>query len=66
MQITNQLFNIALNFALFFRATPMAYVSSQARGRITAVAAGPCHRNSNNRSETHPQTMQQLAATPDP
>ena len=30
-------------FLFFFRATPMAYGGSQARGRTGAVAAGICH-----------------------
>ena len=36
---------------LLFRATPVAYVSSQARGRSGAAAAGLCHSHSNARSE---------------
>ena len=31
----------------FFRAAPMVYGSSQARGRIGAVVAGLCHSHSN-------------------
>ena len=40
-------------FCLFclFRATPVAYESSQVRGWIRAVAAGPHHSHSNARSE---------------
>jgi len=34
-----------------FRATPMAYGGSQARGPIGAVAAGLRHSHSNTRSE---------------
>lgn len=40
-------------FFLLFRATPVAYGSSQARGRIGAAAAGLCHSHSNARSLTH-------------
>ena len=38
---------------LFLRATPVAYGSSQARGRIRAVASDLCHGHSNMRSELH-------------
>ena len=38
-------------FFLLFRAAPMAYVSSQARGRIEAIAACLCHSHSNKGSE---------------
>ena len=34
-------------FILLFRATPMAYRSSQARGWIRALATGLCHSHSN-------------------
>ena len=42
-------------FCLFFvfRAAPMAYGSSQARGPIGAVAARLCHRSRNAGSLTH-------------
>ena len=36
---------------LLFRAIPTAYGSSQARGRIRATAAGPCHNHNNARSK---------------
>ena len=36
---------------VFFRATPMAYEGSQARGWIRAAAAGLCHSHSNAGSE---------------
>ena len=39
----------------FFRAAPMAYGVSQARGLITDVAAGLLQSNSNARSELRPQ-----------
>ena len=49
-----------------FRATPAAYVSSQARGLIRAVAAGLHHSHSNIKSEPHLQPTPQLTAMPDP
>ena len=49
-----------------FRAAPMAYGGSQARGPIQAVAAGQHHSHSNSRSEPHLQCTPQLMATPDP
>ena len=48
----------------FFRAAPMAYVSSQARGRIGTAAAGLHHRHST-RSELHLRPTSQLTALPD-
>ena len=42
---------VCLFVLFFFRATPMAYRSSQARGLIGATAAGLCHRHSNAGSE---------------
>ena len=41
--------HIPLFYFIFclFRAAPMAYGSSQARGRIGAAAAGMCYRHSN-------------------
>ena len=38
-------------FFCLFRAAPLAFGSSQARGRIGAVAAGQCHIHSHTRSE---------------
>ena len=35
----------------FFKVTPAAHGSSQARGQIRAAAAGLCHGHSNTRSE---------------
>ena len=49
-----------------FRAAPMAYGGSQARGLIGAVAAGLHQSHSNARSELHLQPTPQLMATPDP
>ena len=52
---------------MLFRAVPSAYGSSQARGRIGAIAAGLCHSHSNARSDELPlQPTPQLMAMPDP
>ena len=51
---------------LFFRATPVAYGDSQARGPIAATAAGLHHSHGNTRSEPHLQPTPQLTAMPDP
>ena len=55
-------------FVLFclFRATPVAYGGSQARGLIRATAAPLHHSHSNARSELHLQPPPQLMANPDP
>ena len=50
----------------FFRAKPVAYQSSQARGRIRATVAGLHHSHSNARSELCLRPTLQLMATPDP
>ena len=49
-----------------FRAAPVAYGGSLARGPFRAVAAGLHHSHSNARSELHLRTTPQLTATPDP
>ena len=56
------------NFFIYFpfRATPMAYGSSQARGSIGAVATGGHHNKSNTGSKLHLRRTPQLTATPDP
>ena len=54
-----------LSFCLF-RATPMAYGRSQARGWIGAAPAGLCHSHSNARSKLHLQPTPQLMAMLDP
>ena len=41
-----------LEFFFFFRATPMAYGGSKARGRIGTLAAGLYHSHNNTRSES--------------
>ena len=51
-------------FFFLFMAVPVAYRSSQARGRIGAAAAGLCHSHSNARSQLRLQPMWQLVATP--
>ena len=49
----------------FSRATPAAYVGSQARGLIGAVADGLRQSHSNAGSEMHLQPTPQLTAMPD-
>ena len=51
---------------VFFRASPMTYGSSQAKGLIRAVAAGPCQSHSSARTEPHLPLTPQLTATLDP
>ena len=51
---------------LLFRATPVEYGGSKARGRIVAAAASLCHSHSNARYEPHLPPTPQLTATPDP
>ena len=53
-------------FYLLFRATPAAYGSFQARGRIRSPAAGLPTAHSNTRSEPCLQPTAQLMATLDP
>ena len=48
------------------RAALMAYVDSQARGGIGAVAVGLHHSHSNAGSEWHLRPTPQLIAMPDP
>ena len=48
-----------------FRAAPMAYGGSQARGLIRAVAASLHHSHSNARFKPHLQPTPQLMAMPD-
>ena len=57
-------FNFYFLSFVFFRAAPMAYGGSQARGAIGAVAAGL--RHSNARSELCLRPTPQLMGTPDP
>ena len=53
-------------WVFFFYFLAAAYGSSQARGRIGAVAAGLLHSHSNAKFELHLQPTPQLTATPDP
>ena len=49
---------------LFFRAIPVAYGSSQARGRVRATDAGLCHSHSNTGSQLHLWPVPQLMGSP--
>ena len=60
-----QLTHLGLSF-LLFRAVPVAYGGSQARGRIGAAAASLYYSHSNTRSEPRLQHISQLTATLDP
>ena len=53
-------------FFSFFRAAPVAYGDSQARGQIRAVAAGLHYSHSSMGSELHLRPTPQLTAMPDP
>ena len=53
-------------FLVFFRAAPVAYGDSQARGLIGAVSAGLHHSHRNTRSEPGLHPTPQLMAMPDP
>ena len=57
---------IILFIYFFFKATPTAYGSSQAKGLIRAGAAGLCHSHSNVGSEPCLPPTPQLTAMPDP
>ena len=52
-------------FVLLFRAAPMAYGGSQARGQIGATAAGLHHNHSHAESNQWLWLTPQLMATPD-
>ena len=58
--------SILLFVCFLFRATPMAYGSSQASGRFGAVALGLHHSHSNLGSEPCLQPTPQHMAVPDP
>ena len=51
---------------VLFRAAPVAYGGTQARGQIAATAAGLQHSRSNAGSKPYKQPVPQLTATPDP
>ena len=53
-------------FFLLFRAAPVAYGGSQARGSIGATVASIRHSHSNIRSKPHLWRTPQLTAMPDP
>ena len=53
-------------FFLLFRAAPVAYGSSQAKGQIEATAAGLHHSRNNVGSKPCLQATPQLTATQDP
>ena len=50
----------------FFKATPVAYGGSQARGQIGATASGLHHSHSNARSMPRLRPTPELTATPVP
>ena len=50
---SNNSFSVFLFILLFFRATPAAYVSSQAKGQIGAAGAGLHRSHCNTRDLTH-------------
>ena len=54
-----------LFYYFFFRATPGAYRSSQARGQIGSSADGLCHSHHSVRSEPCLQPTPQLTTMPD-
>ena len=66
MTISHIFFVLFCFVALFFRAAPVAYGDSQARGLIRAIAAGLHHSHSNTRSELCLRPTPELMATPDP
>ena len=51
---------------MLFRATPVAYGSSQASSRIRAIATGLHHNHNNARSKAPVRPTSQLTATLDP
>ena len=53
-------------FFFFKETSPAAHGSSQARGRIGAVASGPHYNHSFARPKLHLQPMAQLTAMPSP
>ena len=61
--------NLCLSYLFifcFFRAAPVAYEGSQARGRIQAVADNLQHSHSNVGSKPYLRLTPQLTATLDP
>ena len=64
--VSNSTVYIKTFFFLLFRAAPMAYGGSQAKGQIRAVAAGLHHRHSSSGSKPSLQCIPQLLAMPGP
>jgi len=68
--VANDTGELILTFYFFifylFRAAPVAYGVSQARGLIGAVAAGLHQSHSNEGSEKRPRPTSQLTTTLDP
>ena len=60
------IFIFTFYFFCFFRAAPVAYGGSQAKGLIGAIATGLRHSHSNAGSEPCLQPTPQLTAMPDP
>ena len=60
------LFIFIFHFWVSFKATPVAYGSSQAKGLIRAVATKLCHSHSNAGSEPCLRPIPQLMAMPHP
>ena len=65
-QFNHLFFFLSIFFFCLFRAAPIVYGDSQARGHIGAVAAGLHHRRSNARSKPGLQPTPQLTAMPNP
>ena len=57
-------YNVEIFF--LFMAAPVTCGGSQGKGRIRAIATGPCHSDSNARSEMCLQSTPQLMAMLDP
>ena len=53
-------------FAFIFRAAPVAYGSSRAKGQIGALASGLCQSYGNTGSESYLWATPQLVVMPDP
>ena len=65
MLYSKSLFFLSFCLSVFFRAAPVAYGGSQARGGIGAVATGIHHSHSNAGSKPGLKPTPQLTATPD-
>ena len=60
--LTSYFYILAHLFFFLFRAAPVAFGSSQARGRISAVAASLYHSHGNAGSKPCPRPTPQLTA----